>query len=133
MRPFDPKIITPGFIALMIFDTIIFAMTIYRGFRVVKYGNTPILKVLVLDGILYYSTMLAIGVFSVVLSQLADTLTNEILMVILPQINKTCYCIVGTRLALHLRCQMKKPESRPQIIEKSESVVEMSTIDTLDI
>lgn len=88
--------------------------------------------ILSVNGVLR-SINVAIGVFSVVLSQLADTLTNEILMVILPQINKTCYCIVGTRLALHLRCQMKKPESRPQRVEKSESVVEMSTIDTLDI
>lgn len=39
MRPFDPKITTPGFIALMIFDTIIFAMTIYRGFRVGMYNS----------------------------------------------------------------------------------------------
>ncbi|EJD00193.1 uncharacterized protein FOMMEDRAFT_170185 [Fomitiporia mediterranea MF3/22] len=86
----------------MVFDFTIFFLTLVRALRTAKYERTPLLRILIVDGFIYYCVMLVISILALTFS-IALAPRREILLVMIPPIFKACYCILGSRIALRLR------------------------------
>ncbi|OCB86515.1 hypothetical protein A7U60_g6410 [Sanghuangporus baumii] len=99
---FSPKSSTAGWSATMVFDFAIFSLTLVRSLRMARQNRTPLLKVLILDGFVYYCVMLTISILALTFSVALDD-KRELLFAMVPPIFKTCYCVLGSRITIRLR------------------------------
>ncbi|KAL5476665.1 hypothetical protein ACEPAI_2851 [Sanghuangporus weigelae] len=99
---FSPKSSTAGWSATMVFDFAIFSLTLVRSLRMARRNRTPLLKVLILDGFVYYCVMLTISILALTFSVALDD-KRELLFAMVPPIFKTCYCVLGSRITIRLR------------------------------
>jgi len=91
----------PQWIALIVFDTLIFALTLIRAVRIQSY-RTRLLTVLIRDGFLYYAVMLVLAVSNLVLFITLPSSRIALLPILTP-VQRASYCIIGSRLMLNMR------------------------------
>ncbi|EJC97374.1 uncharacterized protein FOMMEDRAFT_163694 [Fomitiporia mediterranea MF3/22] len=90
----------PCFIVIIVYDTVIFSLTLYRAFRSTQ--RVRLFYVLVRDGIFYYSVMLGISVSAVAVSSSLPVQRTALTALFLPVV-KASFCVVGSRISLNLR------------------------------
>ncbi|THH01681.1 hypothetical protein EW145_g6871 [Phellinidium pouzarii] len=108
----DTKIMLPCWAAFCAFDTLIFGLTLVRAMKAsgdARYRGS-VFKVLIVDGFAYYCVMLAISITALVMTSSLSSSRSGLINVVTPVL-KASFCIVGSRISLHLRETMTKNNS----------------------
>jgi len=95
-------ITTPAWIAMILFDSLIFVLTFVKAIRSHFQTRTPLVAVLIRDGFLYYAVMLGAAIANLLFYRVLET-SHEILASGLTPIVVTSFSIIGSRLMLNMR------------------------------
>jgi len=111
----------PTAIALLALDTLIFLLTIFRGFRTFRSLRTPLITVLIRDGSVYYAVILGICAAHFVLLTMDDS-RIPLKGMIPPALWASC-SIIGSRLMLNMRGVLKETSARGYTTGAGPSVI----------
>ncbi|KAL5531109.1 hypothetical protein ACEPAG_3985 [Sanghuangporus baumii] len=98
----NTTITTPAWAALMIFDTVIFLLTLTKVVAKSRHGRTPLLTVLFRDGFAYYTFMLATSVGNLIIYTALPATRHGLLNSML-QVLRSTMSITGARILLNVR------------------------------
>jgi len=94
---------TPGWIAVIAFDSLIFVLTFIKAVHTSWSLRTPLIQVLIRDGFLYYGVMLAVAVGNLVFSHVFIHSDTLLAWAGFAPFVRASYSIIGSRLLLNLR------------------------------
>jgi len=98
----SPTITIPSWVAVIVFDTVIFVLTLISAVHKFKYGRTRLLTILVRDGFMYYLVMLSLGVVNLLLL-VALPFSRGGLSTMFTPVLRASFSIIGSRIMLNLR------------------------------
>ncbi|KAF7370137.1 hypothetical protein MSAN_00643900 [Mycena sanguinolenta] len=94
------KIVFVAYIAILLFETIIVALTVYSGLIHYRRESSPLIKVLYRDSLFFFLCIFSITLANVLVAELTSSAD------LLDRLQASIHSIVSTRIIFHLRQEL---------------------------